>query len=88
MNNLKIYKKIKCELTAEEWGLYTATYPAETRHVAIALNYTIEQVVNSGGSKQDAEQAMELQMVENAKYGANDSETYAMLAFILMKIYN
>lgn len=87
MNNLKIYTKIRCELTAEEWGLYTCTYPAETQQVAVVLNFTLEQVVNSGVSRQYVQTIMEHEMRRNAKYGADDTEPHAALNELLTRIY-
>jgi hypothetical protein len=74
-------------MTAEDWGLYTGSYPEETYQVAIVLNFTFEGAVNAGLTKEEVAAKMVNVMEANSMYGANDSEAYAALTYALDYVF-
>jgi hypothetical protein len=79
--------KISVYLTAEQWQLYTSTYPAECSAIAFALNKTLIEYVNRGETREAVERFMLSAMRHAAEFGANDTEPRAVLDAILNEIF-
>ena len=90
MINFEVYNNpsIKCNLTPEQWELYTKAFTREEMNrVADELNGALQSGVNNGGSKDQIRVLMDLVMAANAKYGAQDTEPRNVLEDLLSKIF-
>ena len=90
MHNLTIETKriVKCDFSADQWGLYTYTFPREEiENIATTLNNNIEEWVNNNFSKEATRRGMYKLMAELSKYGAYDTEPRGFLDMVLEEIY-
>ena len=92
MVNFKVeyVKRVTCDLSASEWGLYTSTFPrAEIESVADSLNDAFMKYFNEDKlSREELLVKMDRMQASFAKYGANDTEPRTVLWHLSEKAYN
>lgn len=89
MMNLEVTRKIKCDFTAEQWQLYTNSFPySETNRVAKDLNESLEVLYNDGrNQKAFVLMTMMNELKRFRKYGAADSEAMWFLERVVNQLY-
>lgn len=90
MKNLIIKRVIHIQpsFTADEWGLYTSTYPVECHVVAQHLNQVLREYVNRGETREEVERFLGYAMRDSAMYGACDAEAFQFLQRVLVTIFS
>lgn len=91
MNNLNIKRTyhITCDLTAEQWDLYTSEYPEDCRLAALDINRELEECINKRHhTKERTLRDMLVVMDRHQDVGACDSEPLYILEKILDEIYS
>lgn len=90
MNNLtiKTVRTVTCDFSADQWELYTVSFPRSViENVANQLNEYLNDLLNSGYTKRDAEDLMHVKMKSLSEYGAYDSEPLRLLERVLAEVY-
>jgi hypothetical protein len=90
MRNVTIKKTIKCDLTADQWELYTHCedlQPTACALVAEKLNRSVEFFLNNY-PKDEARKHMTKLMEQYSEVGAADSEPFGILADLLELFYD
>lgn len=90
MHNLTIVikKDITCNFSADQWGLYTNTFPRdEIEDVANRLNSQLNDYVNSDYTRTETREGMYNFLSKWTCYGAYDTEPRAFLDAVLEEIY-
>lgn len=90
MHNLtiEIRKIVKVNFSADQWELYTNSYPRdEIENIADALNNALQDYVNNDYTIIEARGGMHNVMCNYKEYGAYDSEPRALLEQALAEIY-
>ncbi len=86
MKNLTITRKVKCELTADQWQLFTGMSGAAA--AAKALNAVVEKACNAeGATYKSAWEAIDKVQVKYADFGAGDSEPNWVVEHILAQVF-
>ena len=86
MRNLTVVPKVtECNLTADQWELYTAIF--NCNKAARALNSAFKRLVNSGMDRVKVYHEMAKVMDKYSAYGAADSEPYYVLEDLLKAVY-
>jgi hypothetical protein len=79
--------KISVTYTADQWELFTCSYPTECEAAAVEINRELEFCVNSGMTRFETENYMEGVMDHFSNLGAQDSEPRYHLQDMLDEIY-
>ena len=89
MMNLQVTRKIKCDFTAEQWGLYTHSFPySETANIARDLNESLEVLFNDpNNTKGHVLMKMMDELKRFRNYGAADSEPMYFLEHVVNELY-
>ena len=88
MINMEVTRKITVDFTAEQWGLYTNSYPKECYAAAKDLNESLEVLYNdSRNQKAFVLMTMMNEMKRHRKYGAADSEAMWFLERVVNELY-
>ena len=89
MINLEVTRKITVDFTAEQWGLYTHSFPyRETANIARDLNESLEILFNDvNNSKAYVLMQMMNELKRFRKYGAADSEPMYFLERVVNELY-
>jgi len=83
-----IKKDITCNFSADQWGLYTATFLRdEIEEIADALNNALQDYVNNDYTKTETLNGMHHVMLTYKNYGAYDTEPRTFLDKVLEEIY-
>jgi len=87
-NNLIIRKQISVNLSAQDWGLHTKSFPrVVVERVADLLNSRFNHTYNKGTDKLTLVQHMHELMTFFGIYGANDSEPRMVLEQLCWEVY-
>lgn len=84
---IKLVRNIKCNFTAEQWQLFTASNPEECEMIAHDLNSHLTTLVNLQTNKDMIRKAMHVHMGMYRNYGAIDSEPMDFLDIVLDRIF-
>lgn len=90
MHNLTIVikKDITCNFSADQWGLYTNSFPRdEIEEVANKLNSQLNDYVNNDYTMKETRDGMFNYLAQWTRYGAFDSEVRDFLDVVLEEIY-
>lgn len=90
MHNLTIVikKDITCNFSADQWGLYTNTFPRdEIEDVANRLNSQLNDYVNNDYTRTETREGMYNFLSKWSQYGAYDTEPRLFLDKVLEEIY-
>lgn len=90
MHNLTIVikKDITCNFSADQWGLYTDTFPRdEIEEVANRLNNKLNEYANNDYSMKETRDGMFNYLAQWTRYGAFDTEPRMFLETALGEIY-
>lgn len=88
MRNLTLRREVNVDFTADQWQLYTASFPAaELAAAAQRLNQSLEAAVNSGADRSTVYSTMQTVMNELSSFGAADSEPIWFLQDVMEEIY-
>ena len=88
MMNLQVTRKIKCDFTAEQWGLYTHPNYKEAYAAAKDLNESLEILFNDpNNSKAYVLMQMMNELKRYRKLGGADSEPMWFLERVVNQLY-
>jgi hypothetical protein len=90
MHNLTIVikKDITCNFSADQWGLYTNSFPRdEIEDVANKLNSQLNDYVNEEYTMTEVRDGMFNYLAKWTRYGAFDTEPRLFLETVLGEIY-
>ena len=86
LKNIQRTVKVNCDLTADQWELYTAT--TDCTVAADTLNAAFNRLVNSGLDRRQVHNEMSKVMWDLADYGASDTEPRWVLDDLLCEVFN
>jgi hypothetical protein len=87
MRGLTIKKQVSVNLSADQWELYTVSYPQECEFAASVMNRALENAINSGMSRDEVDTAVWPVMKQYSNLGATDSEPRYHLEDILDEVF-
>ena len=88
MSKIKIKRTVELSLTADDWALYNgSSFQFDREFAAEMMNRQIEAAINASSSFQAARAAVLRLLNIFSKYGAADTEGYAVATKILRQAY-
>lgn len=87
MRGLTVHKTVTVNLTADQWELYTTSYPDGCALAAGEINDAIEAAVNAGKTRAEVVEAVDPVFEQFAHLGARDTEPRWVFNALLTDIF-